>query len=87
MAIKKTHDDSNMGETIHPVTSHAQGETFKGVDDTTLDEAARYIAAHDKFGPMTPEKEKEIVRKIDRHVVPMVSHAWFFASSFSQILG
>ena len=63
-----------MGDTIHPVPSANQGETLKTVDDRALDEAARYIATHDEFGPMTPEKEKEIVRKIDLCVVPLVKY-------------
>ncbi|KAK8096614.1 allantoate permease [Apiospora kogelbergensis] len=72
MATRASHEEVKMGDTIHPVPSANQGETLKTVDDRALDEAARYIATHDEFGPMTPEKEKEIVRKIDLCVVPLL---------------
>ncbi|KAK8030256.1 hypothetical protein PG993_011547 [Apiospora rasikravindrae] len=71
MAARKSKEDK-MDGTAHPVVSTHRGETLKTVENRTLDEAARYIATHDEFGPMTPEKEKEIVRKIDFYVVPLL---------------
>ena len=37
-----------------------------------LDEAATYLAGHEEFGPLTPEKEKALVRKIDAWMLPLV---------------
>lgn len=58
---------------LEPVTSAMAGETSKTVDDGTLDEAAKYLANHEEFGPMTPEQEKKIVKKIDAWMIPLVS--------------
>jgi hypothetical protein len=44
----------------------------KLVDRRQLDDAAQYLAGHDDFGPLTPEKEKAIVRKIDAWMIPLV---------------
>lgn len=55
------------------VTSAMAGETSKVVDDGTLDEAAKYLADHEQYGPMTPEQEKKIVKKIDAWMIPLVS--------------
>lgn len=62
-----------MDESIHPVTSTVIGESTKDVDDRALDEAAKYLANHEEFGPMTPEQEKKIVKKIDSWMIPLVS--------------
>ncbi|OIW28286.1 MFS general substrate transporter [Coniochaeta ligniaria NRRL 30616] len=40
-----------------------------------LDDAAQYLAGHDEFGPMTPEKEKAIVRKLDAWMIPLLLFA------------
>jgi hypothetical protein len=65
--------DFSLGEPIQPVSSTTQGEMLKSVDDGALDEAAMYLANTDNFGPMTPEKEKAIVKKIDSWMIPLVS--------------
>lgn len=62
-----------MDESVYPVTSAIVGETTKTVDDRALDEAAKYLADHEEFGPMTPEQEKKIVKKIDSWMIPLVS--------------
>lgn len=62
---------------IQPTTSTSRGETseaIKGVNDENLDEAARYLATTEEYGPMTPEKEKKIVKKIDAWMIPIVSN-------------
>lgn len=57
---------------IHPVPSVVQeGENLK-INDRTLDEAAKYLANHEDFGPMTPEQEKKIVKKIDSWMIPLL---------------
>lgn len=43
------------------------------IQDDNLDEAAAYLAEHTEFGPLTPELEKKLVRKIDMWIIPMVS--------------
>ncbi|KAI1100536.1 MFS general substrate transporter [Jackrogersella minutella] len=58
-------------ESLKPVTSAVVGET-KTVDDRALDEAAKYLANHEEYGPMTPEQEKAIVRKIDAWMIPLL---------------
>ena len=61
---------------IQPTASTSQGETseaIKNVDDKNLDEAARYLVNTEEYGPMTPEKEKKIVKKIDAWMIPIVS--------------
>ncbi|KAK8063129.1 allantoate permease [Apiospora saccharicola] len=71
MAARKSHEEK-MGDVARPVSSARQGETLKTTEDRALDEAARYGATHDEFGPMTPAMEKKIVKKIDFHVVPLL---------------
>lgn len=60
-------------DALQPVTSTVVGETAKMANDSTLDEAAVYLANHEEFGPMTPEQEKVIVKKIDSWMIPLVS--------------
>ncbi|KAK9413001.1 putative Major facilitator superfamily (MFS) profile domain-containing protein [Seiridium unicorne] len=67
--------DQKMDNPIQPVTSAAEGETLKTTDDTVLDEAAKYLANTEEYGLMTPEKEKEIVKKIDAWMIPMLLFA------------
>ncbi|OTB01344.1 hypothetical protein M426DRAFT_75212 [Hypoxylon sp. CI-4A] len=57
------------------------GETTKAVDDKALDEAAKYLANHEQFGPMTPEQEKKIVKKIDSWMIPLL----VFAATLSAV--
>lgn len=64
--------DRKMDNPIQPVTSAVEGETLKTTDDRALDEAAKYLAHTEGYGPMTPEKEKQIVKKIDAWMIPMV---------------
>lgn len=64
--------DPSFGEPVQQVSSTAQGETLKHVDDRALDEAARYLATTEEYGPMTPEMEKKIVKKIDAWMIPLV---------------
>ncbi|KAK6220715.1 hypothetical protein LQW54_001906 [Pestalotiopsis sp. IQ-011] len=69
--------DSKMDH-IQPTTSTSPGETseaIKGVNDENLDEAARYLATTEEYGPMTPEKEKKIVKKIDAWMIPILLFA------------
>ncbi|KAF3023007.1 hypothetical protein E8E14_011085 [Neopestalotiopsis sp. 37M] len=63
---------------IQPTASTSQGETseaIKNVDDKNLDEAARYLVNTEEYGPMTPEKEKKIVKKIDAWMIPILLFA------------
>ncbi|KAI1473392.1 MFS general substrate transporter [Daldinia eschscholtzii] len=64
--------DFKKDDPIQPVTSTMAGETAKTVDDRALDEAAKYLANHEEFGPMTPEQEKKIVKKIDAWMIPLL---------------
>lgn len=65
---------------IHPVTSQSQGEVedivAKNTDDNTLDEAAKYLANANtgQHAPLTPEREKKLLRKIDSWIIPLVSN-------------
>ncbi|KAI1137724.1 MFS general substrate transporter [Hypoxylon sp. FL0543] len=56
-------------------------ETTEIIDDSSLDEAGRYLANHEKFGPMTAGQEKAIVKKIDSWMIPML----IFGISFSAL--
>lgn len=67
--------DTKGDDDLQPVTSTVAGETTKAVDDRALDEAAKYIANHEEFGPMSPEQEKKIVKKIDSWMIPLVSNS------------
>lgn len=60
---------------LERATSNMAGETSKAavVDDRALDEAAKYLANHEEYGPMTPEQERKIVKKIDAWMIPLVS--------------
>ncbi|KAI1765290.1 MFS general substrate transporter [Hypoxylon sp. FL1150] len=64
--------DTKTDDSIHPVTSTVIGESTKTVDDRALDEAAKYLANHEEFGPMTPEQEKKIVKKVDSWMIPLL---------------
>lgn len=78
--------DSKMDH-IQPTTSTSRGETseaIKGVNDENLDEAARYLATTEEYGPMTPEKEKKIVKKIDAWMIPIVSNRRTMRVVFDQ---
>ncbi|KAI1459737.1 MFS general substrate transporter [Annulohypoxylon moriforme] len=59
-------------DVLQPVTSAVVGETTKMANDNTLDEAAVYLANHEEFGPMSPEQEKAIVKKIDSWMIPLL---------------
>jgi hypothetical protein len=48
---------------------------LKGASNRELDEAAKYLAGHDEYGPMSPEMEKKLVKKIDAWILPLVSPA------------
>lgn len=65
--------DTKVDKFHEPVTKTMAGETTETVDDSALDEAARYLANHEEFSPMTPEQEKVIVKKIDSWMIPLVS--------------
>ncbi|KAI2625981.1 MFS general substrate transporter [Hypomontagnella submonticulosa] len=64
--------DTKGDESLQPVTSTVVGDTTKSVDERNLDEAAKYLADHEEFGPMTPEQEKKIVKKIDSWMIPLL---------------
>lgn len=75
-ASKSEKDGAPEENAIKPQSSISQGhmETTKGLDENTLDDAARYLAnAAEDYGPMTPEMEKRIVKKIDSWIIPLVS--------------
>ncbi len=66
--------DSKKDElSLEPATSVVVSGTTKTVDDEALDEAAKYLARQEQFGPMTAEQEKVIVKKIDSWIIPLVS--------------
>ena len=54
------------------VQEQSDAEVTKTLDDSVLDEAAKYLATANDYGPMTPEKEKKIVKKIDSWILPLV---------------
>lgn len=65
--------DTKKDAEVLPTSSDAViSETSKTIDDGALDEAAKYLANHEEFGPMTPEQEKKIVKKIDSWMIPLV---------------
>lgn len=56
------------------VQEQSDAEVSKSLDDRVLDEAAKYLATANDYGPMTPEQEKKIVKKIDAWMIPLVRH-------------
>lgn len=63
-------------DTVQPVVSQtdgAAGNLKEGLDGVELDDAARFLANAEHFGPLTPEKEKKLRRKIDFILLPIVS--------------
>jgi hypothetical protein len=80
MSDNKAADDGDRGKAIdalQPQPSRGQGDTeeagVKSLNDSELDEAARYLANGAEYPPMTPEMEKRIVKKIDSWMIPLVS--------------
>ncbi|EON97374.1 putative allantoate permease protein [Phaeoacremonium minimum UCRPA7] len=53
------------------VQEQSDAEVSKSLDDRVLDEAAKYLATTNDYGPMTPEQEKKIVKKIDAWMIPL----------------
>jgi len=76
MSATEIRKEKSPGE-LEAVQSTQQADTSefdksKHMDERQLDDAAQYLAGHDEFGPLTPEKEKAIVRKIDAWMLPLV---------------
>jgi hypothetical protein len=71
---EKKGDPQATNDTISHAQSMEAGEVgaLKGTSNRELDEAAKYLAGHDEFGPMTPEMEKKLVKKIDAWILPLV---------------
>ena len=65
MATKKSKD-AEIGRP-HTSISVDNGK----LDDVPQDEAARFVAAHADYPPMTPEMEKRIKKKIDAWIIPL----------------
>lgn len=76
VAKSRKESGSKVDDTIHPVPSHGQGETEptgdKALNDRVVDDAARYLASATHFGPLTPEREKKLRKKIDAWMIPLV---------------
>ncbi|KAI1077447.1 MFS general substrate transporter [Whalleya microplaca] len=64
--------DIKVDDSVQPATSIIVGETTKTLNDGALDEAAKYLANHEEFGPMTKEQERKIVKKIDSWMIPLL---------------
>jgi hypothetical protein len=88
-AVRSEKDGAPEENTIKSQPSVAQGdvEATEGRDEKVLDETARYLAnAAEEYGPMTPEMEKRIVKKIDSWIIPLVSQPQQVPISIAQIL-
>ncbi|KXH36163.1 hypothetical protein CNYM01_12079 [Colletotrichum nymphaeae SA-01] len=75
MVEKKEDPSGHANENgIQPSDSTTQGqsEILKSPRDGVLDEAATFLANADAFPPMTPEMEKNIVKKIDAWMIPLL---------------
>lgn len=61
-------------DAVRPTASLDAIETgeIQGKSTRELDDAAKYLAGHDEFGPLTPEMEKKLVKKIDAWILPLV---------------
>lgn len=73
--------------TVYPVLSYSQGEVQDGsgskLPEEATDDAAKYLAdtRAEQFQPLTPEREKQLRKKIDSWMIPLVS------TEHSQCLG
>ncbi|ROW03690.1 hypothetical protein VMCG_05357 [Cytospora schulzeri] len=76
--IAKPHADSGgkIENDIRPIPSHGQGETeatgAKALNDTVVDDAAKYLANASQFVSLTPEREKKLRQKIDSWMIPLL---------------
>lgn len=72
---EKKGETHSSNDAVHPTASLDGIETgeIKGTSTRELDEAAKYLAGHDEFGPLTPEMEKKLLKKIDAWILPLVS--------------
>lgn len=60
---------------VEPAVSHRDGERMETDDAMTkagVGLAAKFVAEHQNYPPMTPEIEKKLVRKIDGWMIPLV---------------
>ncbi|CAH0004485.1 unnamed protein product [Clonostachys byssicola] len=74
MTADKSKDSEPRPSDIAPGakdTANISVHNGKMDDDETRDQAAKFIAAHADYPPMTPEMEKKIKRKIDAWLIPL----------------
>lgn len=68
-------DSTGVGVTPVDKVADVQDSSIKEGKTTTMDGAARFVAAHQDLPPMTPEIEKRIKKKIDAWMIPLVRGA------------
>ena len=69
-AIKEGGDSVERAQSLTIAEDDGNSKT---VNEVQLDEAAKYLVNAENYGPLTPEAEKKLVRKLDRWMLPMVS--------------
>ncbi|KUI67176.1 Allantoate permease [Cytospora mali] len=76
--VAKSHEvsESKSQDIVQQVPSHSQGEAEatgdKGMSDTVVDDAAKYLANASQFAPLTPEREDKLRKKIDAWMIPLL---------------
>jgi hypothetical protein len=61
-------------DVVHSTTDRGLGtvEDLPTKEDV-LDDAARFLATAESYPPLTSERERQLVRKLDRWMIPLVS--------------
>lgn len=84
---KVKHNDSRIKEEqeIDRTISIDQGETesatAKHSDSNTLDEAATYLAGERPYAPLTAARERQLRKKIDSWMIPLVRQSFPYLGS------
>jgi hypothetical protein len=69
LQIRVRHDSSNLTTaSSNTDLSPNHLDTYTPKEDD-FDGTARYLSAAEDFGPMTPERERKLVRKIDFRII------------------
>lgn len=65
--------DKSKDSDVHDVTDAANASVHDGKieGDEPGNQAAKFVAAHADYPPMTPEMEKRIKKKIDAWLIPL----------------
>lgn len=75
--------DESTGVGVTPVDKlgDVKDSSIKEGNASSMDDAVRFVAAHQDLPPMTPEIEKRIKKKIDGWMIPLVRRPFGLAEA------